>query len=373
MIYVIGIFTSFFLAFIALTKKGRTLADAMLGIWMIFIGLHLFAYYSYIAKLTYHMHLLGFGMPLPFLHGPFLYLYTLALSKPEKFKTKQWLYHFSLPLIFLLWALPFAFYPASEKLAIIQTNGKGYEYYSVIQPVVLSLSGIYYVFITSRLLSQHKRRVLNQFSNQEKINLDWLRFLFYGMAIMWILIIGIGNDQWIFSVATIFVIFIGYFGIRQVGIFTNKTIELSEVEPDAEVLMATEAEQPSVEKRKYAKSGLNETISQGLHQRLKEIMQTEKLYTNPELTLTDLAARLNIHPNHLSQVINEIEGVNFYDYINYLRIEEFKRLVALPENQKFTLLALAFDCGFNSKSVFNRFFKKATNLSPSEYVKQLEG
>ena len=78
------------------------------------------------------------------------------------------------------------------------------------------------------------------------------------------------------------------------------------------------------------------------------------------------------HPNYLSQVINEVEGINFYDYVNRLRVEEFKRLLSLPENQRFTLLALAYDCGFNSKSAFNRCFKKTTGLSPSEYAKQLK-
>jgi AraC-like DNA-binding protein len=65
-----------------------------------------------------------------------------------------------------------------------------------------------------------------------------------------------------------------------------------------------------------------------------------------------------------------MEGVNFYDYINTLRIEEFKRLISIPDNQKFTFMALAYDCGFNSKSAFNRFFKKSTGLSPSAYIRK---
>ena len=99
-------------------------------------------------------------------------------------------------------------------------------------------------------------------------------------------------------------------------------------------------------------------------------MLSERLYREPELTLAQLAACLDIHPNYLSQVINEREEVSFYDYVNGLRIEEFKRRAVLPENQKYTLLAVAFECGFNSKSAFNRCFKKATGLSPTEYVRQ---
>ena len=98
-------------------------------------------------------------------------------------------------------------------------------------------------------------------------------------------------------------------------------------------------------------------------------MQEEKLYKNSELTLADLSQKLNVHPNVLSQVINSAEQKNFYDYINCQRIEEFKRIILLPENQKFTLLSLAFECGFNSKTAFNRNFKKATGISPSEYLK----
>ena len=97
-------------------------------------------------------------------------------------------------------------------------------------------------------------------------------------------------------------------------------------------------------------------------------MHDQKLYCNSELSLAELASRLNTQPNHLSQVINEREGKNFYDYINSLRIEEFKQLSAGADSRKYTLLALAQQCGFNSKSSFNRYFKKVTGQSPSEFI-----
>jgi AraC-like DNA-binding protein len=98
-------------------------------------------------------------------------------------------------------------------------------------------------------------------------------------------------------------------------------------------------------------------------------MQKEKLFKNPEITLAELAKTMKVHPNTLSQVINAIEEKNFYDYINIQRIEAFKEISILPENQNFTLLSLAFECGFNSKTAFNRNFKKVTNISPTEYLK----
>ncbi len=82
-----------------------------------------------------------------------------------------------------------------------------------------------------------------------------------------------------------------------------------------------------------------------------------------------MALELGTHPNYLSQIINEKEGKSFYDFVNSFRVEEFKRLVKDSKNKQFTLLALAYDCGFNSKSSFNRYFKKNTGKTPSEFVK----
>ena len=161
--------------------------------------------------------------------------------------------------------------------------------------------------------------------------------------------------------------FIGYFGIKQVGIFTNQTIteNASLNIPSNENV---EIENTS-EKIKYEKSSLSSEELLSIHQKLTQIMEAEKLYKNPDLTLTELSQKLNVHPNILSQVINSAEGKNFYDYINFQRVEEFKKTIRLPENQKFTFLSVALECGFNSKTAFNRNFKKVTGFSPSEYLK----
>lgn len=372
MLYIIGIFIAFFLSLLLLTKKGSNLADVILGIWMIIIGIHLFGYYSFVSELIFkYPDLMWLNLPYAYMHGPMLYLYTEALSKPENFRNKKWLLHFILPAVILIPDISLMLLPENERIMIYRQDGEGQGNWALTRTVLLSISGIFYIIINNILLYQHKKRILGQFSNQEKINLDWLRFLFYGMGVIWAIIIFGGSDKWIFSTATIFLVFIGYFGIKQVGIFTNQNLEMGKNEPVFEVIVENVMNESNIEKKKYAKSGLNEDAAKDLHFRLKYLMETENLFIEPELTLSDLAARLDIHPNYLSQVINEIEGVNFYDYINSLRIEEFKKLVVLPENQKYTLLALAFDCGFNSKSSFNRFFKKANDISPSEYVRQL--
>jgi len=147
----------------------------------------------------------------------------------------------------------------------------------------------------------------------------------------------------------------------------NIPVQTQDLEP---VLIEETYGQLSATKKKYSKSGLSAEASVELHENLTQLVNSEKIFKQSDLTLTELAKRLGTHPNYLSQVINEKEGKNFYDYINQLRTEEFKKIVASPGNQKFTLLSLAFECGFNSKSSFNKYFKKVTGLSPSEYLKQ---
>ena len=368
MLYFVGIIISFFLALLIFSKKERQLADLILGTWMVIIGLHLMMFYSTINGTIFeYSHIMGIGLILPFLHGPSLYLYTLSITNPAKINWIRVFLHSIIPIFVLLGISPFFLLSHSEQEYVMRHKGVGHETLIFTMNIVLTISGIGYVFFTNLLLRKHKKRISDQFSNQEKINLNWLRFLFYGMAVIWILIIFYSDDRYIFTLATLFVICIGYYGIRQVGIFTNpKTLEvLAENELLEEVVNFTTV----YSKKKYAKSGLSEETANELRSKLTLLMANDKLYLEPELTLVDLASRLGTHPNYLSQVINDLENVNFYDYVNGLRAQEFKEKVSNPENKKFTLIAIAYECGFNSKSAFNRFFKKIEGLSPSEYIK----
>ena len=96
--------------------------------------------------------------------------------------------------------------------------------------------------------------------------------------------------------------------------------------------------------------------------------EKEKCYLNPELTLSELAAKLDTNTSVLSAVINSGFSKNFNDFVNEYRVNAFKRLAIAPQSKHLTLLAIAFDCGFNSKATFNRAFKKETGLSPKAFL-----
>ena len=98
-------------------------------------------------------------------------------------------------------------------------------------------------------------------------------------------------------------------------------------------------------------------------------MTEEELFLEANLSLSQLAEAINLHPNRLSWLLNDRIGKNFRDYVNGFRIEEFKKRSIMPEYNHLTLLGLAYECGFNSKSVFNEAFKKNTGTTPKAWVK----
>jgi AraC-like DNA-binding protein len=106
---------------------------------------------------------------------------------------------------------------------------------------------------------------------------------------------------------------------------------------------------------------------------LESLMETEKLYLDPELGLNGLAKKLQIAPNHLSMLLNDHIGKNFHDYVNFYRIEEVKRRLLDPAYDNKTISSIGGDCGFNSKSAFNRIFKNSTGKTPSEYRRSKSG
>ncbi len=93
-------------------------------------------------------------------------------------------------------------------------------------------------------------------------------------------------------------------------------------------------------------------------------------YLDSNLSLRSFAQQIGIHPNQLSWLLNESFGKNFNEFINHYRIETFKSLAKNPQNANITILGMAYDSGFNSKTVFNTYFKKETGLTPKQFLNQ---
>jgi AraC-like DNA-binding protein len=119
--------------------------------------------------------------------------------------------------------------------------------------------------------------------------------------------------------------------------------------------------------KKYKQSSLSPLKSQDYLRHLQKMMTEHHLYRDPEISLAALAEQMGIPPKHLSQIINERLGQNFKNFINRYRVEEAKIKILDPREKDFVLLKIAYDVGFNSKSVFNAAFKKHAGMSPTEY------
>ena len=355
MFFLSGIILAFFLEILLLSKKGKTKADRILAAWLIIIAFNLLDFYmQHTGVIFKYPWLLGIPLPLPLLHGPFLFYYVSHLTGQIPKYKYSWILH-GLPFaISLILISTFIFRPDEIKLAVYKGDNNEYNWFSYLNYASIVSSGLGYFFVSNLKLIKHKKNIKEAFSTTDKVNLNWLRYLTYGIGSIY-LISAFFDEEYIFGAIVIFILLIGFFGIRQVGIFSN----LPQSTPDTP-------------QKRYAKSGLSKNEGEQLFSRLKQLMSDEKLFTESNLTLLQLAKRLKTTPNYLSQLINENSGDNFYAFINNLRIEEFKTRITDPGYANHKLISIAYDCGFNSKSTFNKYFKEHTGQTPTEYLNSLK-
>lgn len=121
--------------------------------------------------------------------------------------------------------------------------------------------------------------------------------------------------------------------------------------------------------KKSKKALLDKEATAQYQKKLLSYIEEEAPYLNSDLSLRSMAEHLDLHPNQLSWLLNECLGKNFSEFINHYRVETFKRLAKEPANAHITLLGLAYESGFNSKTVFNTYFKKETGLTPKQFLK----
>lgn len=371
--FISGIAIALFLFAVLITKPGKEIPDYMLALLLLFLAQTILVTFLANQKLyPQYPDLFVSGFASPLMVGPLLFLYTRYQTRDLSFQKKDLLHVMPYLVISSLY-LPFYMLPFSEKETIMKLDGKGYELIGLIRVVSIYISGVIYSGLSLWLLLNFKKKLKNEFSNTEKIRFNWLLFLIAGMLGIWIVVLFIEDDRLISVTSTSFVILLGYFGLTQVNVFSKKSTQVPVAGEDSSGLALIVPDNLSAKtgsSTKYQNSNLNEKELMQIHEHLKVMLQNEKPYLNPDLTLTELAGLLKTHPNKLSQAINQFEKKSFYDLINESRIHEFLNRVMQPGNKKYTFIALAYDCGFSSKVSFNRNFKKYTDKTPSEYLKQ---
>lgn len=313
--------------------------------------------------------------------GPLIWLYFRALTNTDfRWERKYW-WHLLPWAILLLYPLgiilhdflysrlilgePFAYFHNTRGPAAEWDNNTGGVFFYVIFAIsCFHLLG--YLLKTLREYRQYRTYVEREFSNAGQLSFRSLRITLY------LLLIGVCLTV-IFGVVNLFT--------------SNNYVESWDSYFSMSLLVYFAAIQffsltPQLTRGLRFQSGLEEreTVVNHVELEAKLALWAKKLdrrlraqqdYLNPDLKLGDLAEALGTNTSMLSRVINGVHGVNFNEFINGQRCESFLRRIDAGEDQRHTLLSIALDCGFNSKSTFNRAFKKHTGLSPGQAVREM--
>lgn len=314
---------------------------------------------------------------IPLTFGPFIFLYSRFLISAHKRFHATHLLHF-LPVV-ILTATYFIFFQG--KLGF---NDQDFLKDDGYLPVRVAYAAFYFAFtltytiLTFIVLRNYNKSLSDRFSFSTGENkLYWLYFLasWFTLSFFSYFIIGgmnavnfreVYNSQIVFNGGlTLLTFIISYFGLRQPHLF-KRVLELKEERAKLPV------EKTSTEKPKETteKQGEIENAKE-LIEHLNQFMESERPFLNPELNVQDLATHLNIPRPQLTVLLNNYIGKNFFTYVNEYRIEAVKSKLTNPDLEHLTLLAIAYDSGFNSKSAFNTIFKQYVGVTPSEYKKAL--
>jgi AraC-like DNA-binding protein len=336
-------------------------------------------------------HLIGISEPVIYLYGPLLYFYARCMSEGAAWIGPRHLLHFLPAVLVAAYLVPFFAGPGSAKIALLHEILAGRKPLDL--EIIENLTfphGLIYSFVTLAYLRRRRARLKESLSNLDRINLRWLQVLILAALAVWIpatlfdLLGFLGLRSFQNGVvgpaplATVVIVYgIGYMALRQPEILGHPVMVARDDGRPGDrrgVPPATALEpEPDVPDARYARSGLSAEKGAELHRALLALMDEARPYLRSELTLPELAGLLSTSAHNLSEVINSRIGLSFYDFVNKYRVEEVRRRLVDPRLAHQTLLAIALDTGFGSKSSFNEIFKKHTGMTPSRYrARELE-
>jgi len=364
---VLSFLVAFQLFFVALylftNKKGNQRNNSLLG----FVFL-MFA----ISLVDFTIRVIGVVLPVPLLHliddgffflyGPVLYFYVQGVVYRDfKFTSKDALHlipylGYTIYLIYHLIIIDLG----AQSVVAEKVDSADLPAWMYLASMFIYIHVLSYLWINWRILLRYQSIIKDKFSSIDQINLGWLSFMiktFAGITViaMFHNLVPVFGNVFIQYSSLILLLIVMFF-------FINRVLVKALNQPAIFSGIALE------ETEKYAASNLQQDAIENYKAQLEKLMLDEKLYLNAELTSQELAEQMNISSKKLSQVINQGFNKNFFDFVNTYRCEEVKQILRGPD-KKMTIIEAMYQSGFNSKSSFNKEFKKLTGQTPSEFKK----
>lgn len=380
--YIVGASQGFLLSFLLFFKRDRYLNWPLI-VFMFLTSVELFFQFIYSSGLiTQYPHFLYISEPFSMLSGVLLLLFTRNILN-EKVEFRRFDLLAFIPFFaYVIYYMPSYLQSAEDKIFDITAfYSEGIFWsenlYEWIAEVIVSVP---FLVLSVRLLNKYQEKIKNNYSEISKINYTTVRNLLivciglYFVELVVIVLAFLEVQAAVYFNAVVYIsliiifYFVGYYVlIRKVNgevkyIYVNNTNQetgLEKTKPDA--IIGTH--------NKYEKNSLSELKSAEISEKIIHCIEINYPYRNPELRLIDFSRLIDEHPNNVSQILNDVFKMNFYDFINSYRVEEAKKLLKLPDYANYTITAIGFEVGFNSKSAFYSAFKKFTNLTPAQFQK----
>jgi AraC-like DNA-binding protein len=364
-----------FIATVLFMKRGRRGENRILSVFLFMIALHVLMRLCSskgLGVLSYSLSLIS--LPAMAVSGCVIWFYVRVMTSDESHPRINPLHLIPAAVVFVLYGalnLLMCCHYGTEFIPghIIQHL----KWFIMLIVGYSAVSGAVYTFDCWKMIHSFSEQALDYFSDIQSFRLSWLRVVLVLIVAMFIVMGGfylidlsahgrlplMGSFSAFLSAGvSLSVVFsTSYFAMVKPDVFREK-----------EIIPESSSEFLSHDgKNKYQKQNLDEETAHRYQHLLVEFMKERKPYLEEKVTLKRIADSLSIPSHHLSIVINQYEGKNFYTFINSYRIEEAKVLLLRPENGSRTIYDIALDAGFNSKSAFNNIFRLMTGMTPGEF------
>lgn len=368
----IGLSQTFFTALLLGTKKPSGTANKLMATLMFMLFFDLVFVLIKIKIIDFY------AFPfIAFTYGPILFLYVHFMIHPGRKFNYLNLLHFIPFLVFFVVSVVFRQEDVFTNLEDFFVQDKIFSL-RIIYGLCFFLSMSVYSIIVFIMISRHQKNLKNLLSySSGMLTLNWLKILSISFYVSYVILFILGGlniivrfltfDPYytIFVFIALFSFIYGFYVVKQPGML-DEFIEEKANEAGSRVKTANN-------RVGYIKSGLKKAEAEKLLKKLLDFSEREKPFLDRDLNIHTLSELTSIPKHHITEVLNEYYGKNFFTFINEFRVKEVISRMKDPANKNFTILAIAYDSGFNSKSTFNTIFKSITGLTPSQYINTLPG